>query len=276
MASKIFFNTSIPRSGSTVFQNLMNQNPEFYATGTDGVAELLYNSRNLFSNLPEFKAHGTEPMLRAWRGFCRGAMEGYVDALTDKPNVILKSRVFIGCYDWFSNFLDGPPKFICCIRDLRQVMASFEKIHRRHPDYSNSFETNPENPIFTTTQRTQQLLFSPPIKPYLERLYDAYLKKQSENFLFVRYEDLTSAPKKEMERVYNFLEISYFEHDFNNIDQSIQEDDRFYMAGNDLHKIRSKLEPLQKDYLDILGKESCDMIISAAPWYFDFFNYHRN
>ena len=41
---KIFFQSSLPRAGSTLLQNVMGQNPDFYVTPTSGVLELLYAS----------------------------------------------------------------------------------------------------------------------------------------------------------------------------------------------------------------------------------------
>jgi len=53
---KIFFQSSLPRAGSTLLQNVMGQNPDFYVTPTSGVLELLYASRGNFTSSPEFKA----------------------------------------------------------------------------------------------------------------------------------------------------------------------------------------------------------------------------
>ena len=43
---KIFFNSSLPRSGSTLLQNLIAQNPEFYCTPTSGLGDLILNAKN--------------------------------------------------------------------------------------------------------------------------------------------------------------------------------------------------------------------------------------
>ena len=42
MEKKIFFQSSLPRAGSTLLQNIIGQNPEFYVTPTSGVLELAY------------------------------------------------------------------------------------------------------------------------------------------------------------------------------------------------------------------------------------------
>lgn len=59
---KIFFQSSLPRSGSTLLQNILGQNPDFYTTPTSGLVELLYRSRNGYSDSSEFKAQDEETM----------------------------------------------------------------------------------------------------------------------------------------------------------------------------------------------------------------------
>ena len=71
MVEKIFFNSSLPRSGSTLLQNIMGQNPKFYATPTSGVLELVFGARANYTNSPEFKAQDAEDMKMAFRAFCR-------------------------------------------------------------------------------------------------------------------------------------------------------------------------------------------------------------
>ena len=62
MVENIFFQSSMPRSGSTLLQNIIGQNPDFYVTPTSGVLELLYAARVNYTNSPEFKAQDRELM----------------------------------------------------------------------------------------------------------------------------------------------------------------------------------------------------------------------
>ena len=50
MVEKIFFQCSLPRAGSTLLQNVLAQNPDFYATPTSGLIEIFLNARNIYSN----------------------------------------------------------------------------------------------------------------------------------------------------------------------------------------------------------------------------------
>jgi sulfotransferase len=50
MKQKIFFNSTLPRSGSTLLQNIMGQNPEFHVTPTSGLIDV--RSKNRIQSKP--------------------------------------------------------------------------------------------------------------------------------------------------------------------------------------------------------------------------------
>ena len=92
MVEKIFFQSSLPRAGSTILQSIIGQHPDFYVTPTSGFLEILYSARANYTTSPEFKAQDAETMKTAFQGFCREGMFGYYNAITDKKYVVDKSR----------------------------------------------------------------------------------------------------------------------------------------------------------------------------------------
>ena len=42
--------SGLPRSGSSLIQNILNQNPYFYATGTSPILNIILKLKNLYSN----------------------------------------------------------------------------------------------------------------------------------------------------------------------------------------------------------------------------------
>jgi sulfotransferase len=97
-----------------------------------------------------------------------------------------------------------------------------------------------------------------------------------DKILFVKYEDLCLYTEMEMKRIYEYLELPYFQHDFDKIEQITSEDDAIYGLTKDLHTIRPKLELNNPDYHDILGKDVCSWIYNTYKWYFDMFQYRGN
>ena len=140
---KIFFQSSLPRAGSTLLQNILAQNPEFYTTPTSGLLELLYRSRNGYSDSPEFKSQDEKTMKEAFRGFCRGGLEGYFSGITDKNYIVDKNRAWGVNYDFLNNFYEDP-KIVCMIRDPRDVFSSMEKNYQKNPDINSGVVSNLE------------------------------------------------------------------------------------------------------------------------------------
>jgi len=64
MPTQIAFQSSLPRADSTLFSNIVGQNPAFHVTPTSGLLNLLYVARGQFSCGEEFKAKGE----RKWSG----------------------------------------------------------------------------------------------------------------------------------------------------------------------------------------------------------------
>jgi sulfotransferase len=90
MEKKIFFQSSLPRSGSTLLQNIVAQNPDFYSTPTSGLLDLVFGARGNFINSNEFKAQDQKLMDKAFLAFCKGGVNAYFNAITDKPFVLDK------------------------------------------------------------------------------------------------------------------------------------------------------------------------------------------
>ena len=129
---KIFFNSSLPRSGSTLIQNLLAQNPEIYSTPTSGLIDFVIACKNNYNHSQAFQAQNQDEMTKAFVDFCKDGMQGYFKRLTDKPIVIDKSR------EWGINYgllemLQPEPKIICMVRDVRAVYSSMEKNFRKNP-----------------------------------------------------------------------------------------------------------------------------------------------
>ena len=276
MVEKIYFQSSMPRSGSTIFQNLMGQSPEFYVTPTSGMLELVFGARANYTNSPEFNAQDSELMKKGFTSFCKNGMEGYFNAITDKKYVLDKSRGW-GVYRPFLESFYPNPKVICLVRDLRSVLSSYEKIYRKNQHKSDPIRDDSTSRGTTVHKRVDEWMNpSNTIGRAVERIFEMVRQGYDDKILYVRYEDLCLNPEHEMKRVYNYLELPYFEHDFDNIQQITSEDDSVYGLSNDLHKIRPSLELNPSDFKQILGVDISNWAYDTYKWYFDKFNYKKN
>jgi sulfotransferase len=273
MVEKIFFQSSMPRCGSTLFQNIMAQNPDFYATPTSGLCDVLLNLKGNVWNAIEFKAQDAAVMEAGFKGMCNGLLTGFFNNVTDKKYAIDKCRGWSVTYDYLNHFYPNP-KVVILIRDLRAIVASLEKKFRDNQHLENGLQSWSEMKGTTTDKRVDMYLnVAPPLNAPIDVIYDVIIRRISQKCLFIKFEDLTRNPEAELRRVYNYFELPYYEqHNFDDVQQVTYENDVFYRPFGD-HMIRGKIQPVEDDYLKVLGKHNCDYITSKYAWYFKAFNY---
>jgi sulfotransferase len=262
----------MPRAGSTLLQNILGQNPQFYVTPTSGLLELVFGARMSYTNNAEFKSQEPGLMRKAFLAFCKSGMESYFAALTEKPYVLDKSRGWGVHFDLLSLIFGEEPKIICMVRDLRQILASMEKKFRQNPDRNRPIESHHNLSGTTTFKRAMIHLQSPPVGLALDRLFEIHQRGWSKKMLFVKFEDLTTEPAETMRRVYEYLGVPAFEHDFGNVVQVTHEDDEVFGIPG-LHEIRPKVEPYYNDYMTVLGREAVMAVQNQHSWYFNQFGY---
>jgi sulfotransferase len=78
-----------------------------------------------------------------------------------------------------------------------------------------------------------------------------------------------------MLKIYNYLDIPFFKHDFENIEQVTKEDDEIYGVFGD-HTIRKSLELTPSTANKILGTDVTEWIYSNYRWFYDTFKYEKN
>ena len=273
MEKKIFFQSSLPRAGSTLFQNVVAQNPDFYSTPTSGLLELVMGAKGNFQQSAEFKAQDPKLMDKAFLAFCKGGVNAYFDAITDKPYVLDKNRGWGTTYRLADMIFDGEPKIVFMVRDLRAVYASMEKNYRKNPHKEN-YIVNPSQMQGTTVDKRIDIWANGvPVGIALDRLKDIIQQGLDKKILFIRYEDLMSNPEIEMKRFYEYIGQPYFDkHDFENVTQYTHENDAIHGIYGD-HKLRPKFERLPDDFYDVLGYELCQNIKNSYEWFYKYFAY---
>jgi len=255
---KLLFNSSLPRSGSTLLQNIFAQNPNFYCTPTSGTLELIYGARANFTSDPTFKAQDSDLMRRGFQRFCFNGLNGFYEAVTDKPIVLEKSRGWGIHYKLLEFVLEGNPKVVCMVRDLKQIVASLEKKFREVPEIDSGIVSHAELRNTTTPKRVDHYFNSQPLGLAIERLQEIFRQGLSDSILFVRYEDLCQTPDIVLKRIYNYFDLPYYQyHNFTKIEQTTQEDDSVYGMFGD-HIIKPKLALTNNDPYKLLGNDICN------------------
>lgn len=267
---KIFFQSSLPRSGSTLLQNILAQNPDLYATPTSPLCDYLSMIRDVYSNNPNVIAQDEEQMKLAYKDMCKMAIVGFFHPLTQAKYAIDKSRGWIPNFDFLHFVLDSKPKVICMIRDLRDIFASNEKNYRKNPHRSRQILMGDAN---TLPKRIDVWASGNNFTgSAIEGLNDAIRTGVFNDLLVIKYENLCLYPDEAMKKIYEYLEIPYFKHNFDFVHQSTKENDQIHGIFGQ-HTIRNKVEMQVSDAESVLGKDVSDWIYNNYKWFYDFFNY---
>jgi sulfotransferase len=248
MQKTYHFLNGMPRSGSTLLANLLNQNPRFSATSTSGLCPMLLQTNATWNGISELRASA---QVADKLNTLRGMVDGFHTNIT-RPVVVDKSRGWVCAFELLENILGQKPKIIVTYRDLPSILASCEKLFRRelaNPASTAQFGSNMETIEGRLAHWTSadQL-----VGGAYNRIRDCVARGHREHMHFVNFDDLTNNPNQTMRGIYDFLEEEPFEHNFFNVEQTTHEKDSEH-GFVDLHTIRQELKPVRKDYREILG-----------------------
>lgn len=273
MKQRIFYQSSLPRSGSTLLQNVIGQNPDFHVTPTSGMIDLVLGARVGYNANQESKAGDLAAWKKGFYAFCSEGLNGYAKSLTNKQYILDKNRAW-GPYYSLLNKIQKGPKIVFMVRDLRAIFASMEKKFRLNPDIDTGELNNDTLENITTQQRVFTWSKGFPIGYAVNKLHQSILDKTAENFLFIKYEDFCNNPQENLNSIYDFFNLERYEHDTSSIDQVTNENDALHGIYGD-HTIRNKVEMLPNDFEEILGKQTSDWIYNNYEWYFNIFKYNK-
>lgn len=261
----------LPRTGSTVLMNILQQNPEVFTTATDAFPQILNEQLLIKSRYSEaFQAMSCEQADNAVYGMVHGATRGWYEGLTQKPIIISKSRNWSGLHHLFSN-----SKILVTVRDLRDIVESFDRVNNKiralhtfandHTLYGSMSEDEKFNYHFK-----EMNAFSSTLRHEIPKYIDLF-KRDSSRVKFIRYEDLLRDPKYMLSRIYDFLDLENFSHDLENIQQSTMfEHDNAYFRERTDHITKPQMVKW-KQPCRILSNNFHEKVINENMWFYKSF-----
>ena len=228
---KLFFLVAMPRSGNTLFASIMNQNPNIACTANSITLEImkdlfLLKKTDVFKNYPDHQSLDNV-LDSVFVNYYRDWTHKYI---IDRGPVTLT-----GNFNLMKKHFKKPFKCIVLLRDLMDVLASYMKWYTENP---NTFIDklnlkNDEEKLFMLMN------INGAIAKDLEAIKNSY--NYPEICHFIKYDDLVQNPEEEINKVYTFLNIPYYPHQFTNLQQidinGMSYDDT--ILGNNMHTIRT-------------------------------------
>lgn len=262
MKRTIHFVSGLPRSGSTLLVQLLAQHPDVFVTPTSGCHETLFQLRNTWSSWAEHKAdpqasapHNLQRMLKAM-------LHTYHD--TDKPVVIDKARSWISSIPMADLALEREAKIIVPVRNVAEVLASFEALYRRNAattlppgDYIKSQTVEGRVRHWASDGGEVGIAYN--------RIKNAFQLGYAPRLCLVDYNDLTFRPEETMARIWDYLEMRAPLHNFQRVDTVTHEDDRVHGYPG-MHDVRPVVEPQERKARQIIGPDLTKEFDGAEFW----------
>jgi sulfotransferase len=264
----------MPRSGSTLLCNVLNQNPRFFASSTSCVAQTVRSISGLWSRSPEIKSdliadkEGTEARMAR-------SMRALVEAwYADRAEVVLDKGRFWNLNALLLNQLFPDAQMLICIRDLRAIFASVEKQHARNPildDAGNAVELTAfsrADRLFSPNGMLGQQILG------IEDLIRRNLRNQKGKpfTLPVQYETFVQNPQIIIDRIYTALGEEPFAHDFEHVENTATDVDGIY-NNKFPHEGEGPIKPREEDWREHVPQDIASLIMQKFRGYNQAFGY---
>ena len=239
------FLSGLPRSGSTLLSALLNQNPEVHASTNSPLLDTIhYTEEYLLYNSEQYKAH---PKPEAAHKVLSSIAPNYYFDIPE-PIIIDKSRGWVNQVEHIQDYITKTPKIICPVRDILDIMVSFLcLIEKSGPDnfIDNALRTH--NIEVNINNRCDYLMGSQGIIGMsFNALSEAHRKGWNKYVIMVEYDHLMQNPQREMNRIYDFLEMPRYNHNFDMVNSKFEEKDTVY-GLKDMHTVRTKVQKIYRD-----------------------------
>ena len=259
----------LPRSGSTMLSAILNQNPRFYSGPSSPVAATMLTLEQSLNQDELFLAY---PKIDFGKNLVASVIDQYY-ADTDKPVVFEKNRSWVNRMEYITGYFGiEHPKVIFPVRDISEILTSFISMIRRNPGIINERlnfidQSLVQQGVPINDENRCRLIAGPGI---LGQSFDGLKKALTEghraNIHFVEYKDLVNKPKETMQKMYNFLGESYYNHDFKNLKNIHQENDAQIYGFQDMHAVRQNVKSVSEAPEDILPQLVLDMVKGSEFW----------
>jgi len=272
MNKTYYFMAGLPRSGSTLLRSLLNQNPKIHIEPVSPIMELMYWNDHYFSDSEQYLAY---PKPKSAYKIVSSIIDNYYFDV-EKPVVIDHCRAWSNNVERIKTYITPNPKIICPVRDVVEVLASFiDMIHRNKDEVSfidhylidSNLEVNDDN-------RCHYLMSKEGIvEQALWAQSQAFIRGDDKYLLMVEYDDMVNSPQETMNRIYEFLEMDSYQHDFDNIDNTYRETEHQWNL-KDMHSVRKRISKKSKNPEDVLSETILNKYKNLEYWKYSNHKYY--
>ena len=258
------FMAGLPRSGSTLLKSILDQNPNLHTNPVSPVMELMYHTEEYFKKSEQYLAY--EKPKNAHK-IIKSYIENYYYE-REEDIIIDHCRSWPNNIERIKTYITPNPKIICPVRDILEILTSFIDMIHRNSDQTSFIDEYLMEKGFTVDDdnRCKYLMGDDGIvEQSLWSLSQAFIKNDTKHLLLVEYNDLVDTPEETFKRIYEFLELDYYSHDFMSIENTHREkEDQWSLK--DMHHVRQKLQKTSKNPEEVLSPHILNKYSKLEYW----------
>jgi len=266
---KYYFMSGLPRSGSTLLSSLLNQNPRFYSGPSSPVVPTILALENSLSQDELYLAY---PKPEQARRLIASVLQIYYSDV-ERPVIFDKNRSWVDRMNYIEGYFGIQPKILYPVRNIDEILASFISMHRRNPYTGEGKISFMDEILIKSNQPLNddsrcQMLAGPMgiLGQSYNGLKTVFEQGKQNSIHLIEYDDLINQPKETMEKIYDFLEEKYFEHDYQNIENIHREKDKEVYGLADMHKVRKSLNKVSEDPKKLLSENILNLCKGVEFW----------
>lgn len=256
---EFYFLSGLPRTGNTLLSAILNQNPDIYSSNLSPVVEHIWNAQTVATTTENgFLSQGLT------LNYSKKILSAFYEDI-EKPIVIDRSKVWgIPAYfEMLKSVTEKDPKIIFTYRPVVEILSSYISILPEDSFIDKEMRDSGwwyKDYLSKDDNRCDYLM-----RPYgeIDRILLSFntIKKYPNSFCLVEYNALVSEPEQSLKKIYDFLGLAKFEHDFMSVAKKDGEVDLNFNLKKPLHEVRkviSKTSPKTEDILSdyVLSKYS--------------------
>ena len=257
----LYFVAGLPRSGSTMLINLLKQNPLIHGEAVSSLCSVFSSIHYSWNKLDSNKEYTNIP---AKINTLKAVLENYHNE-HGREIIFDKDRLWVTQIGLLEYIYQKPIKMLIPVRNPAEILASFEKIRKHNPIHLTLSDDDLKE---STSIPARAFFFAGPNGPMglsYQAIKDAVTMCYLDRLLFVDYNRFCNSPKSQMKRIYDFFELSEFEHNFKQIDQTeVYNDDATRLPN--LHKIKPSLQKTTVNVVEYLGLDLYEQYNREIFW----------
>lgn len=266
---QFFFMAGMQRSGATILSAILNQNPDIWVSPASPLFRMMLTqtqSHNELENLDYNRSFAIDDTIATIpHAFYQDKSAKYI---IDK-NLNWPSPIGV---EVIARYITKNIKIICPVRNVLDVLTSFDTIINAHPDSKNNQmdeqvlnETFPDKPL--ADRRADFLMrHDKDVALSLKFIKHALIPEYRHIFHFVDYDDFVTDPEKEVNKIYDFLAIPRFSHEYQNIEDPSGISENSLTRIRNLHKIRPKVQKMSRRPEDVFLPETLRRYSGLEFW----------